>query len=244
MIHDDHLPVFKLLRGKGFLIMLGLLSSLAVISAYGEAKGFEDVPLHNILLGLSAVTGVIASEAGRKRVRLALCWAATLVVWDIAAGLADNEAVRRSHSLIASGLVIYTLVIVLAHVFKTERVTSDKIFGAVCGYLLLSFFWAILYSMLCLFIGAEAFSFSSEPATAQERSVELNYYSWVTLSTLGYGDVTPTHPLTRVAAGFEVIVGQFYLAVVVARLVALQMITGAEATESASAMQGDADPPA
>ena len=227
MTQDDHTPVFSLLRGRGFLIMLGLLSSLAVMSAYGDAKGFEDIPLHNILLGLSAITGVVASEAGRKRVRVAMGWAAALVIWDVAAALAENEAIRRSHSLIASGLVIYTLVIVLAHVFKTERVTSDKIFGAICGYLLLSFFWAILYSMLCLFIGEGAFSFSNQPTTAQERSVELNYYSWVTLSTLGYGDVTPTHPLTRVAAGFEVIVGQFYLAVVVARLVALQMITGA-----------------
>ena len=143
MTQDDHTPVFNLLRGKGFLIMLGLLSSLAVMSAYGDAKGFEDIPLHNILLGLSAITGVVASEAGRKRVRLAMGWAAALVIWDVAAALAENEAIRRSHSLIASGLVIYTLVIVLAHVFKTERVTSDKIFGAICGYLLLSFFWAI-----------------------------------------------------------------------------------------------------
>ena len=50
MTQDDHTPVFSLLRGRGFLIMLGLLSSLAVMSAYGDAKGFEDIPLHNICL--------------------------------------------------------------------------------------------------------------------------------------------------------------------------------------------------
>ena len=49
------------------------------------------------------------------------------------------------------------------------------------------------------------------------------YFSWVTLTTVGYGDLSPTHPLARLLSNLESFVGQFYIAVVVARMVAIQV---------------------
>ena len=103
------------------------------------------------------------------------------------------------------------------HVFRAERITLDKIAGAVCVYFLIAALWGIFYNVL----GPDAFAFAREVSHPEN---ELFYYSWVTLSTLGYGDITPVHPLARVGANIECFAGQFYIAIVVARLVALQLI--------------------
>jgi hypothetical protein len=60
------------------------------------------------------------------------------------------------------------------------------------------------------------------------RASELLYFSYVTLTTLGFGDITPVHPVARSIAGLEALTGQFYIAIVVARLVALHILHSQE----------------
>lgn len=110
-------------------------------------------------------------------------------------------------------------------IFTTRRVTSEVLFASMCFYILLAVLWGAIYTNIELFFG-DAFTFYG--STAAVAGIErddlfsyLNYYSFVTLSTLGYGDIIPVHPVSRSWAAVEAMVGQFFIAIVIARLVAL-----------------------
>jgi voltage-gated potassium channel len=95
-----------------------------------------------------------------------------------------------------------------------------------CGYLLLGIIWGLLYSAVET---ASPGSFSlpspkdTDAVAARPDRGTLTYYSVITLTTVGYGDVTPTTPLARTLAWMEAVTGQFYLAVLVAGLVGFKV---------------------
>jgi voltage-gated potassium channel len=115
----------------------------------------------------------------------------------------------------------YVVIVMLRYIFSTQRVTLDMIFAALCTYLIIGLAWMFIYSCIELRLPG---SFSS--ITANNYQTQLHdflYYSFVTLSTLGYGDVTPLNDFAKSWAIIEAVIGQFYLAVVLARLVGLQI---------------------
>ncbi|MHB8900006.1 MAG: potassium channel family protein, partial [Thermoguttaceae bacterium] len=104
--------------------------------------------------------------------------------------------------------------------------SGDAIPGALCGYLLLGIIWTLLYSAVdTAFPGS--FNMPSrgdtDIANALPASGVLSYFSFITLATVGYGDVTPATPLARTLAWMEAVTGQFYLAVLVAGLVGFKI---------------------
>ena len=110
-----------------------------------------------------------------------------------------------------------------------RKVTGETISLSISVYLLLGMCWALLYILIFL-LRPQAFSFGGSPelgaqlAAHPERSFPiLIYFSLTTLSTIGFGDITPVTLQARYAAVAEGITGQFYLAILVARLVGMQM---------------------
>ena len=100
-----------------------------------------------------------------------------------------------------------------------EDATTDKVLGALCGYLLLGILFALIFAEM---------EQNNSGCFRMEGSSEFSdfiYFSIVTLSTLGYGDIVPVSAQARALVSLEVLLGQFYLAVVVARLVALSMVS-------------------
>jgi Ion channel len=115
----------------------------------------------------------------------------------------------------SAGLIVRSL-------FNSPSLTFDSIYGAVCGYLFLGLAWAMSYSMIeSLQPGSFQMSQSLQTAGEHSQAQVLTYYSFVTLTTVGYGDVTPISPTTRTFAWVEAITGQFYLAIIVAGLVSM-----------------------
>ncbi len=118
----------------------------------------------------------------------------------------------------------FAITLLLTDVFRdSRRVSADTICGALAAYLLLGVFWAFGYAFL---EGVMPNSFHGLPAAAPllgnyERFIG---YSFVTLTTLGYGNVVPATPRAEAFAVAEAIVGQVYLTVLVARLVALNLL--------------------
>jgi voltage-gated potassium channel len=124
--------------------------------------------------------------------------------------------------------LILTDMVVLRHVLGATHVTNDTISGAVCGYLLLGLIFAFLYALVGL---AYPGSFLLEGKTIvtdrsrifyQHEVGSLIYYSYVTLATLGYGDIAPKSAPARMLAALEAIAGQFYVAILIARLVSIR----------------------
>lgn len=118
--------------------------------------------------------------------------------------------------------------LIVKSLFQSPALTFDSISGAVCGYLFLGLGWSVFYLLIIDFWPD---SFLIDPAlvkTGDPQHLMLNvmtYYSFITLTTIGYGDMVPTAPLTRTLAWMEAVSGQFYLAVVVASLVSLMPVS-------------------
>jgi len=107
---------------------------------------------------------------------------------------------------------------------RSDRSTSERIFGALCAYIFVGMLFALLFSHMA-YRDHEAFAISN-PAIMQAATSEASlipvftYYSFVTLTTLGYGDITPVAEHVRTLAWLEALIGQLYLAVMVAGFVA------------------------
>jgi voltage-gated potassium channel len=106
-------------------------------------------------------------------------------------------------------------------VLFTGSVDLNKIVGAACIFLLLGLIWAILYMAIAEVI-PEAFN-GLASTHWYETFPDLVYFSFVSLTTLGYGDIGPVAPLARFLAFMEAIVGQFYVAIIVASLVGIRI---------------------
>ncbi len=105
------------------------------------------------------------------------------------------------------------------HVFSWRETDANSLVGAVCVYLLLGLIFAVVYTMFAYFWPQGAF----QGLVFDRNTMQFDnflYFSFVTLTTDGYGDITPLNPLLRTLAYLEMIIGQFYMAILVSGLVA------------------------
>ena len=136
-----------------------------------------------------------------------------------------NPPVKEAFYLILIALsvnilfLMIVIVIFLTKIFSEDKVTGESIKGGISIYFLIGYLWVYLYS-LALVVDPDAISF---PAHASELSYIL-YFSFTTLTTLGYGDITPVSLLARNLTILESTIGQIYLTVLIARLVGLQLL--------------------
>ena len=120
--------------------------------------------------------------------------------------------------MILNGLAIgFLVVMLLRRLFRTERVTADTLSSAISGYFLLGILWAFAYGILLWFDPA-AF-----PGGHEARTADLFYFSFVTLTTLGYGDLVPASEAAGALTSLEAVTGSLYLTILIARLVGLHI---------------------
>jgi len=125
-----------------------------------------------------------------------------------------------------TGLVslLLFLVVVLGQTLRAGPITFHRVQGAVAAYLLLGIIWAYAFALLA-HLRPGAFAGPVSPADGPRAFV---YYSFVTLTTTGYGDILPVHPVARSLAMLEAVTGPLYLAILVARLVSLAVASDLE----------------
>jgi hypothetical protein len=109
----------------------------------------------------------------------------------------------------------YTSIVIVYCLFREKKVTFEVISGAICGYFLIGLTWAFVFSVLEKFNPGSFQLLEGQGATISH----FTYYSFVTLTTLGYGDITPLTTPARSLAVLEAITGQLYIAIMIAGLV-------------------------
>lgn len=130
----------------------------------------------------------------------------------------------------SSLLFLSFLTLVMLHeVLRDQRVSTDTLVGAVCAYFLLGVTWGAAYALLAI-LSPNAFEVSKSLAQAADWQPPnspltplLQYYSFATLSTVGYGDMSPLSPGARSLSVLESLVGPLYLAVLISRLVGMHV---------------------
>ena len=109
---------------------------------------------------------------------------------------------------------------IMDHILRSKEVSADTLYGAVCVYLLLGLLWASIYGFLEYISPGIVFVANNSDVVKHLTTNEVIYYSYTTLTALGYGDVTALTSEGRIISVLEAIVGQLFLAFLVARLVA------------------------
>jgi hypothetical protein len=205
---------------KGLSIFSAVLLAFAFVLPPLVPAGSGRSLAGDIAYALLLISGVQAL-AERRQVRLLLMPAALFAIAvDLGSWLLPvAEAWVQGTSLLS---LLLLLGIVLTQTLRRGPVTFHRIQGAVAAYLLLGVLWAHAFSLLAI-VRPGAFSGA---VNAGDGPRAWLYFSFVTLTTMGYGDVLPVHPVARSLAVLEAVVGPLYLAILVARLVSLAVAPG------------------
>ena len=137
-------------------------------------------------------------------------------------GEVTYDAYKTDSLLILSNIIFavflgISVIIISNQINNIQKVDTDTISGAICVYLLLGFFWYLLFRALVLI---EPNSFL-DLVDDEQIEFTLLYFSFTTLTTLGYGDISPSGTIAMSLSNLEAIVGQLYIAIAIARLVGL-----------------------
>ena len=204
------------------LLLLVLLILYAVVPLF-ERRWLVDLASTAVLI--FAVASV-SEKRGLVVVFSVLAISAIATTWY--AYWFPGYSIAVAANLLDGLFLILVVGAILAHVFRSRRITRETIAGAVCAYLLIGAMWADVFSIIEN-VAPGSFADNSIEADAatvpepiREQSDRFIYFSFVTLTTLGYGDITPTTRPAKNLAALEAIFGQLYLAVLIARLIGQQ----------------------
>jgi voltage-gated potassium channel Kch len=181
-----------------------------------EGHGFGEVVLQ-ILFSATLIFGVLIVTDDKKHGLHAIF----LAVPTIASAWAtivfpSYESIRLASYGFSIMFYIYTIRQLLKYIIRIENINSSTIYAAICIYLLMGISWGLVYLIIDNF---EPDSFLVHGQMKVLNRTDALYYSYMTLTTTGYGDIVPNSKYTRTTASIESVTGVLYVAVLVSRLV-------------------------
>lgn len=201
-----------------FVYMLAaLLIFLVVTPIMGDYELLSEPVLRAISYSCLLVVGIWSLRESNRIFRIGLAIAAVGLVLNILeVSPAEGDYVRGSRIAILLFLLLAVWAS-LKQVLYSNEISFNRVVGAICVYLLLGSIWSVVYGMLEQ-ISPGSFT-GAGLETAAGSDIRWMYFSFITLTTLGYGDITPVTNTARVLVYSEAIFGVFYMAVMVAGLV-------------------------
>jgi hypothetical protein len=208
-----------------------LLVALLVLlgtSSWFDAR-FGGLPIFALLLTLVLVSSILRLSTSRRQTVVGVLLGAPAIVGLWLSELIDAVVVSQAALALMTFFLLYTTVTVLIYVLRDDTVDMETLGAAFSVFLLMGFTWGTLYGFLYL-QDPQAFRFPevlpTERAPGLTAHVPLDvliYFSFVTLTTVGYGDVLPVASSSRALAMLEAVIGHFYLAILIGRLVGLSI---------------------
>jgi hypothetical protein len=162
------------------------------------------------------VSAVGVCSTTRRHLYIALGLGLPAAVSRLIAGSPNAGIASQLDMLFTVLLFFFVAALMLRRIFRTRVVTLETLYLAVSTYLLVGVVWTIFYIVLEL-VSPGSFRIPGD-STATTFSAELYYFSFVTMTTLGYGDVTPVSPMAKSLAILEAVSGVMFLGILVARL--------------------------
>ena len=171
----------------------------------------------DIFFACALISGLHAVSGQTRQLRLALLLAGAIIILVTLHYTLKIQALDRLQLALSAVFLMQMLVMIWIHIEKENEVTIDLIMASACAYILLGLVWAYAYYLL------EIFHPNSFKASENMSDDIWNfyYYSFVTLTTMGYGDILGITKSARALSILEAITGQLYLAIMISRLVGL-----------------------
>lgn len=204
---------------------LYLIISLVVLLLVGALVDEFRHPLgHHIFQAVTVITlagSIFGFRSSRFRLNTSIGFTLSTLVIVVLGVFLDQAGLSYLHLLVLMLFYIWATWLAAKQVLFSGQIDSNKIVGAICIYLLIGLIWALLYLFIAQSVPG-AFN-GLEQAEWYENFADGTYYSFVTLTTLGYGDISPATPVARFLVYMEAIVGVFYMAILVASLIGMRV---------------------
>ena len=200
---------------RRFALLLASLLFLLVFSPLLDSDAIGSLLL-NLLFSLVMLAAVITAARRLLTFVIALCFALPWLYLSWLHPILQDRQIEILANLLVAGLSLFVLVHVLSAVLLADRVTADNLCGAIAVYLLIAVIWALTYGVI---EGLAPGSFKFTMEQSESAWSRMIYFSLVTLTTLGYGDITPVSPIAKIWSALQAVTGTLYMAVLIARLV-------------------------
>lgn len=197
-------------------ILIFLLLSLALLLTYPVFKDLQFFSLiHAAIYTLVLLAGVnVTSKARQTQFIGAILGVITIILNLIDGSILQTRELKMLMLLSYFLFFSFIAIIMISTVVRSKKVDAEMIYGAIAGYLLIGLSGAMLLALMELF-DHTAFSL----VVMNNEYHEFIYFSYVTLATLGYGDIVPTKPLSQIFSVILSISGQLYLTILIAMIV-------------------------
>ncbi|MFT5233291.1 MAG: hypothetical protein ACI9UK_002123 [Candidatus Krumholzibacteriia bacterium] len=199
-------------NSRAYTLMVALVGQILLSSLSTDESFLIDVYQAFVILAV-----ILVAADNRRHLMVGLALGIPSLVLTITDLTISDKVSGWITYIFVVALYLFVIRMMLIKIFKTKKVTFETIGFAICTYLLLGSVFTILYAGVVI-LNPDAFSQSITQAGSSPGSI-LTYFSFVTLTTLGYGDISPVSPIARSLAILEALTGTLFLAVLISRLV-------------------------
>jgi len=211
------------LRDRYLFLLISLLSLILIIPLF---EGIVELTtLHDIFITGIFLASLYAITRKGQSLRIAVGLLLPIVAGTWLTYFISIPYLRLVGDCCSVLFFAFTIILILSSLLRQYEVTLDVIYGAVAVYLLMALMWAFMFDVI------ETLRPGSYQVTANPihgTRVHFIYYSFVTITTVGYGDILPVSLTARAFSIVEMIVGQVYLVVLIARLVGINITQSME----------------
>jgi hypothetical protein len=202
-------------------LLVGLLLILigwpAAVEIFGDVEGlYVQIAFTGLL-----VIGLWSFHRSRRGFIIGIILAAASAISALVNVFVAGDLLILVTMLILIAFCAMSLSIALRQVLLTEDIDLNRLVGAVCAYLLMGFMFGLIHILVAWLLPGSYQGIG--PPVVEDEGVQYIYYSFVTLTTLGYGDITPVRPLAEAVAYIEAVIGVFYIAILVGTLIGLML---------------------
>lgn len=194
--------------------LVGLLLLFFIVAPFAGETRVGGAPLTHILLSVTMLGMVAGLGTSRRLVLAGVVLAVTAVVCEWTGRASENDGLKTAGFALDAALLLLVSLVTVKHLWRQRRVTGEMLRQAVAAYLVIGLFFAEMYRLV-------EHTMPGAISRSGTRTFELVYFSFVTMTTLGYGEIVPKNDVARSLAMMQALIGQAFMAFVVAKLVSL-----------------------
>lgn len=203
--------------GRCFFLVIVLLAMLVVQPLLPRGEGDEPGLAARLLFALVPLAAVYALSGRRWTLTIAIVLAVPALITHVVPSPAEQSILDTLRLPMSLLFACFVTGVTIGYALTSKAILRDRLFAAASAYLMLGLTFAVAYQLVDAIAGP-ALAFQGQPAV-RVTWADLQYFSFSTLTTAGYGDFTPLSGVTRGLANVEAVMGVMFIAVLVARLV-------------------------
>ena len=206
------------------MLLLLLLFIFVFVPFLNPGRGGEI--FLKVIYSVMLLTGILSVAKQKKQVIVVAIFAIIALFINWLSEIEPTKSVLIANDFADIFFTFFFALAMLIKTFQPGEITFQRIEGSIVVYLLVGLIFASVFHAVYLFAGASSFN-NIKGADLKE----FLYFSFTSLTTMGYGDITPVHPLARSFANFEALIGQLYPAILIARLVSMEFESSSKKRE-------------